>query len=179
MKTPTHSPKGFTLVEMLVTITIIVILAGISISGFKYVTYKQATSQCAIQVKLLENAIEEYKLDNGEYPPGNGSNTLYNKLYWDTDNDGQGVTNPNGTPLDLDQKIYIADLDPLNNRQGWSKGNGSAATIIDPWGNEYIYKNPGTTNPDFDLISMGPDGKSPAFSPPAAVATAKDDIANY
>lgn len=28
----------------------------------------------------------------------------------------------------------------------------------DPWGHDYIYRIPGTSNKEFDLFSMGPDG---------------------
>lgn len=30
---------------------------------------------------------------------------------------------------------------------------------VDPWGNEYLYLCPGKHGPDFDLYSLGPDGK--------------------
>jgi len=166
MKNPKQSRPGFTLIEMLVTITIIVILAGLSLGGFKFVTTKQANSQAAIQIKLLEKAIEEYKLDNGVYPPqGTGSNSLYTELY------SKGVSDPDNN------KIYLAELDPLYNKQGWTEGTGTAVRIFDPWGKEYIYRNPGTVNPDFDLMSRGQDGATNATDPNAQVN--KDDHANY
>ncbi len=152
MKNPLFQNQrpGFTLVEMLVTITIIVILAGLSLGGFKYVTTKQANAQAEIQIKLLESAIEEYKGDNGEYPKqdlgSSSTNSLYLALY------RQGVQDPDN------KKIYVAQLDPENNKQGWTEGNGDGVKLIDPWGSEYIYRNPGTLNPDFDLISKGQDG---------------------
>ena len=63
--------------------TIIVILAGLSLGSFKFVITKQANSQAELQIKLLETAIEEYKLDNGEYPlDDNGTNSLYTELYY-------------------------------------------------------------------------------------------------
>ena len=32
---------------------------------------------------------------------------------------------------------------------------------LDPWGNEYVYENPGKRNPNgYDLYSIGPDGRS-------------------
>ena len=133
---------------MLVTITIIVILAGLSLGGFKYVSTKQANAQAEIQIKLLESAIEEYKLDNGVYPPGNTTNDLYTALYYN------GAQEP---PIN-DAKIYLAQLDPDNNKQGWTEGAGAGVKLVDPWGAQYIYRNPGTLNPDFDLISKGQDG---------------------
>ncbi|MDX2080792.1 MAG: type II secretion system major pseudopilin GspG [Terrimicrobiaceae bacterium] len=34
------------------------------------------------------------------------------------------------------------------------------AVPLDPWGNEYVYRNPGKINPDgYDIFSLGPDGK--------------------
>jgi general secretion pathway protein G len=30
---------------------------------------------------------------------------------------------------------------------------------IDPWGNEYVYRNPGKGGAAFDIYSLGPDGK--------------------
>jgi general secretion pathway protein G len=34
------------------------------------------------------------------------------------------------------------------------------AVPLDPWGQEYVYRNPGKINPGgFDLFSLGPDGK--------------------
>lgn len=159
--------RGFTLIEMLVTITIIVILAGLSLGGFKYVSVKQANSQAEIQIKLLGSAIEEYKLDNGEYPVSTNTNDLYRALYYD------GAQDP---PLN-DGKIYLADLDPENNKQGWTEGTGAGVRIIDPWGNEYVYRSPGTINPDFDLMSRGQDGKTNASDPNGP--DSKDDKTNY
>ncbi len=165
MKNSQNARAGFTLIEMLVTITIIVILAGLSLTGFKYVTTKQANSQAEIQIKLLETAIEDYKLDFGVYPPqGSGSNSLYTELYYN------GAQDPpvNGS------KIYISELDPDNNNQGWTNGTGGGVTIVDPWGAEYIYRNPGTVNPDFDLLSKGQDGATDNGGPKS-----KDDHANF
>jgi general secretion pathway protein G len=156
--------RGFTLIELLVVITIIVILAGLSMGGYGYILRKQADSQAAIQISLLSKALEEYKLDNGEYPPTGTTNSLYTLLYWDTDGDGTGAS------TDKDQKIYLADLDPNSKGQGWIEGTDAAVKIVDPWGKEYRYNTGSTSkNPDFDLASAGKDG---------TFGTA-DDIDNY
>jgi general secretion pathway protein G len=161
MKThPSSRRRGFTLIELLVVITIIVILAGLSMGGYSYVTRKQADSQAAVQISLLEKALEEYKLDNGEYPPTGTTNSLFLLLYWNA-----ASTSPPG-------KIYLAELDPANNKQGWTDGTGAATKIIDPWGMEYIYRrgdHASAKNPDFDLASRGKDG----------VIGTPDDIDNY
>jgi general secretion pathway protein G len=160
MKTQPSSPnrRGFTLIELLVVITIIVILAGLSMGGYGYILRKQADSQAAIQISLLSKALEEYKLDNGQYPPTGTTNSLYTLLYWNGAN-----ANPPG-------KIYLAELDPNSKGQGWIEGTGAAVKIVDPWGKEYRYNTGSTSkNPDFDLASAGKDG---------TFGTA-DDIDNY
>lgn len=152
--------RGFTLIELLVVITIIAVLAGLSMGSYSYITRKQADSQATIQISLLEKALEEYKLDNGTYPPSGNTNSLYTLLYW----------NAAKTPPDAGSKIYLADLDPNSKGQGWIDGTGAAARILDPWGNEYIYTTGSAAkNPDFDLMSKGKDG----------LPSTADDIDNY
>lgn len=169
MKTQFHSQRrGFSLIEMLAVITIIVILAGVVVGSIGFVKDKQARELARVQIALLANGLEEYKVDNGEFPVGanalpGDSNYLYRALYWDSDNDGQPVE------ADGDQKVYVAELDPKNNKQGWIEGERASARILDPWGKEYYFRsgklssganNPDARNPDFDLWSAGPDGKT-------------------
>ena len=162
-----RSSRGFTLMELLVVVAIIVILASLTLAGLGYAQRKQAISKCQAQMKMLETALEEYKLDTGRYPVAvnNGSNTLFKALYWDSNNDNSGVG------ADTVQKVYLSELDPSSNKQGWSSNPVASATntIKDPWGNEYNYRsgtlatgavNPDAINPDFDLWSYGPDGQA-------------------
>jgi prepilin-type N-terminal cleavage/methylation domain-containing protein len=87
-------------------------------------------------------------------------------------------------------RIYLPELDPTNSKQGWVDpvtGTPPASTPIkDPWGNQYGYRtatdsdgtaNADTQNPDFDLWSIGKDGKSAPDT--AADKTNKDDIRNF
>ena len=60
---------GFTLIELMAVITIIVILAGLVVGGLGFVNDRQAKEKAKVQIALLSKAIEEYKLDNGVYPP--------------------------------------------------------------------------------------------------------------
>lgn len=200
MKTPSRrQPAAFTLIEMMAVITIIVILAGIVIGGLGYVNEKQANAKARVQIALLSKALEEYKLDNGTYPPTDNksgsfntatgtatSSILFDYLYWDSDRDSSGGIG------DTDQKIYLPELDPVNSKQGWTTGTASKTTIItDPWGNQYCYRsafgtppangtapaNADTQNPEFDLWSKGKDGKSVPGT--ASDASNKDDIRNF
>jgi prepilin-type N-terminal cleavage/methylation domain-containing protein len=177
---PTRIRRGFTLIEMLTVVTIIVILAGIMVAGTAFVKEKQRRSTAEIQIKLLANACEEFKADNLYYPGiqentrGDGknmSNELFTDLFWDSDRDGSGPKS------DSDQKIYIDQLNPEYNKQGWIDGKGQAAKILDPWNNEYRYRKGGNAiNPDFDLWSTGKDGKTNPENPKDKAN--RDDIRN-
>ncbi len=161
--------RGFTLIELLAVITIIVILAGLIVAGLGFVKDKQANSKATIQVALIAKALEEYKADNGNYPPStspdgtNQSNILYKALYQDAVDDTTKA-----------KKIYLAELDPGTSKQGWVSGKGESATIRDPWGQEYLYRSGAASeNPDYDIWSMGKDGKTGAD---AKSADSRDDI---
>lgn len=44
--------------------------------------------------------------------------------------------------------------------QGWNGPYIVGGTLpLDPWGHPYIYKSPGDHDPDYDIISAGPDGQ--------------------
>lgn len=183
MKTPSRRhPAAFTLIELMAVIVIIVILAGIVVGSMGYVNDKQARSKAKVQIDLLSKALEDYKMDNGTYPATGNSNNpaasntnvLWKALY------GDGASDPN-------KKIYLAELDPNNNKQGWTQNTSGTISIVDPWGNHYRYRtavnstgaaNAATQNPDFDLWSAGKDGQSDS-APEMSKTKNKDDIRNF
>jgi len=189
MKTSSRRPvAGFTLIELMAVITIIVILAGLVVGGMGFVNERQAKEKAKVQLALLTAALEAYKLDFGTYPPTGdrpkGDTTsaiLFKALYWDSDNDGSVVG------ADEDQKIYLSQLDPTANKQGWTTGTpGNNTKITDPWGNEYRYRtavnssgnpNTSTQNPDFDLWSVGKDADTNPTT--ASDKKNRDDIKNF
>ncbi|MGB6221008.1 prepilin-type N-terminal cleavage/methylation domain-containing protein [Haloferula sp.] len=164
-------PQGFTLMELLVVVSIMVILAGLTMGLMSYVNQKQASETAKVQLGLLELAIEEYKADNGVYPGGRRSYSsrptdraimeLQEALF-------PSQERVNGKPT----KIYLTELDPDNDTQGWLSGtNRKSIEIVDPWGTFYNYRtndpdssNTITANPGFDLWSSGPDGQTNAGS---------------
>lgn len=47
---------------------------------------------------------------------------------------------------------------PAGKEEKW-KGPYAIKIPLDPWGNQYVYKYPGTRNPEaYDISSLGPDG---------------------
>ncbi len=62
------SNRGFTLVEMLVVITIIGILAAIAIPNMTKARNKAKESEVKAALHVIQEAIERYNTDEGEYP---------------------------------------------------------------------------------------------------------------
>lgn len=187
MKTPKFAnnrpQRGFSLVELLVVITIIVILSGLTIGAMGWVQRKAAVDKAKAQLALLENGLEQYHADTGTYPEGNKSLVVYIALFGDgVGPDGvQGTgddTSPDGKP-DPGARTYLPQLDPNNNSAQMLKLSGTRATgLLDPFGSEWKYMGgakykQSMKNPDFDLSSPGPDGKDRSTTEKA------DDIKNW
>ena len=187
---PLRGRAGFTLIELMAVIVIIVILATLIVGGMNVVQTRQAESKTQIQIKLLETAIESYKADMGKYPgtvdntPASGdkvSKELYQALYYE----GYTVQNSGGTAADgAASRIYLNELDPITSKQGWvttttSSTPPSSTTIRDPWDTEFRYrKGSNAQNPDFDIWSCGRNQKTDATSA-AKTGDNKDDIRNF
>ena len=182
--------RAFTLIEMIVVMTIVILLAVLVVGSMGYVQGKQAREKAKAQIALLSKAIEEYRMEMGDYPgpdntaaDGDVSKLLYQALF----KDGYDYTNPADPPATWDKarRIYLPELDPRDNKQGWVKKLASDATvpadleILDPWGNPYRYRR-GTNarNPDFDLWSIGKDGKTQTGDSDINHKDNKDDIWN-
>jgi prepilin-type N-terminal cleavage/methylation domain-containing protein len=182
MKNPTlhhrtHA-KGFTLIEILVTVSIMVVLMGMTFAIGKWALENSQVEKAKAQIKLMENRLEEYNVDNGEFPPGDGSErssrNIYDYLY------ERGVQD--GT-----SKVYMADLDPDGN----DKFNVTKEGIIyDPFKKNkkpYFYMRGvdengervgDAYNPDFDLWSVGLNGRGRG-SEGATEEDEEDDITNW
>jgi prepilin-type N-terminal cleavage/methylation domain-containing protein len=171
----TSSAQGFTLVEILVTVSIIVVLMGMTFGIGKVALENAAVNKAASQIKLFESKLQEYEADTGEFPPGNGSNrssvSLYEELYED------GIQN--------DGKVYMPELDPEQSDQFSKIENG---LIYDPFKTHpYFYMRgvdengeikSGAYNPDFDLWSLGPNKEGRGEGGDSDEAT-DDDITNW
>ena len=154
------SPRGFSLIELLVVISIIVILAGIGLAAFAKVKKNQAIDLTKVRIKNATLKLEEYANENnGLYPVGDdaSSSILYNALSGDFSGQGQDPTGP----------VYWKELltkDP--SLVGTLQGK---KVILDAFGQSLRYRAARDENgeivPDvkndgsFDIWSIGPDGK--------------------
>jgi len=126
--------RGFTLIELLVVIVILSILATYVGTRIMGKPEEARRTQAKIQIQALENALKMYKLDNGDYPSTE-----------------QGLRA-------LVEKPSVGNI-PLR----WRDGGYLEKSRVpkDPWGNAFVYMNPGYHNQNsFDLFSYGSDGQA-------------------
>jgi len=120
--------EGFSFIETIVAISIILILsAAVGFSAIKYIE-RARTAACRNQFETFKLALQSYFLDCGIYP-----------------SEAQGLSA-------LWEKPILAPVPAL-----WDGPYTDRQIPKDPWGNEYIYKNPGDNNLPFTIMSYGAD----------------------
>lgn len=154
--------SGFTIIELIVVIGIILVLAGLILATSGYVHNKGARSRAEAEMAAISAALENYKADNGGYAAATGvdakaaidfaayqgaSLTLYESLTGDFNHDR--ATDPGKTSY---MSFEPNQLSPADH-------SAQVAYIKDPFGNSYGYSTINQTdpskgyNPSFDLWS--------------------------
>ena len=158
--TPRHRP-GFSLIELLVVVSVIVILAGIVIGALIKVNENRDIAQTKVTLKNIRLKMEEYASDNnGIFPTGDDTSSaaVYRVLSGD----------PSGRGDEPIREVYWSELN--NNRNPSLIGTVQGRRVIlDGFGNTVRYQAAldengeivqGVRNDgDFDLWSTGPDGE--------------------
>lgn len=120
--------QGFTLIEIMVVVVILGILAAIVVPNIMGEPDKARIAKARQDIRVLESALELYRLDNFYYPSTQqGLEAL--------------VRQPSGDP-------------PAKN---WKAGGYVKQLPKDPWGNDYQFLNPGVKG-EYDIYSLGADG---------------------
>ncbi len=143
---PTRLKKGFTLIEILVVLVIVMGLAGIVTVGVMRHQVESRVKMAQLQISQFEQALQAYHLDHGRYPTqAQGLEAL--------------VRRPTASPVPerYPEEGYLA----------------RTRLPLDPWGNEYIYLAPGRRGEPFEIISYGSDGE-PGGSGHAAEISSSD-----
>jgi len=121
--------EGFTFIETIITITIILILsAAVGFSAIKYVE-RARVAACRNQIETFRLALQSYFLDCGQYPT-----------------EAQNLEGLWEKPI----------LSPVP--ASWNGPYVDRQIPKDPWGNDYVYKNPGDKNLPFSIMSHGTNG---------------------
>ncbi len=128
-----HGPeKGFTLLEILIVITILGILASLVAVKMMDRPGEARMTKARLEIQTLENALKLFKLDNAFYPTSE-----------------QGL-------IAIVEKPAVGRI-PSKWREGGYLEKGVLPK--DPWGNDYLFLSPGVYNREFDIWSYGADGE--------------------
>ncbi len=122
---------GFTLMEMILVLAIISLLLGAG-------------------VFTMLNVVEDAKLQRAE---ADVETLKTNLVRYQT----MALTFPT-TEQGLDALVNRPSTEPIPRK--WTQKT-EASSLIDPWGNQYQYANPGRKNvTGYDIWTVGPDGQS-------------------
>ncbi|MEW6324715.1 MAG: type II secretion system major pseudopilin GspG [Nitrospirota bacterium] len=133
---------GFTLIELMVVMTILALLAVLVVPKLVGRSDEARVTATKVQIRNIESALQLYKLDNGIYPTTEqGLEAL--------------VTQPATSPV------------PTN----WKQGGYLPKVPLDPWKRPYVYLSPGVNDPDYDILSFGADGESGGEGPSQDIAS--------
>lgn len=129
-KTLTQNQKGFSLIEILIALTLLALAGTFVVGKFFDSLYEGQVSSTKIQMSNIEARLKEFRRKCGFYPMSEqGLDALVNK--------------PTGGK---ECKDYPAS--------GFIEGD---QVPKDPWDNDFIYESDGKT---FNIYSYGQDGES-------------------
>lgn len=163
--------------ELLIVMTIIAILAGITYSTLGYASTKARRSRTEAEIATISAALENYKADNGNYP--STTNTVSLTATGPVDNDSKAGAYARAT-LDLYENItgdsshdgslssgaksYMqfkpSMLGPTGRTTAPSASN-KVTCVMDPFGNSYGYST--AKNPDANPSAASASGYNPTF----------------
>jgi general secretion pathway protein G len=164
--TPSAAIAAFTVLELLIVMSIIIVLAGLILATSGYVEKKGARARTETEIAAISAALESYKADNGIYPTDPNTTEA---LKPNTNPDGGDPANfvsagkyfykaisgdSNGDPSDgIEGKGYLTFRPNLLS----PNPPGPDTYIRDPFGYCYGYSTIRATNPS------GSDGYNPTF----------------
>ena len=136
---------GFTLIEVMAVVVILGLLMTLVVPKVLGRQEQAQIQKAQIDMEMFSGALTMYKLDNFNFP-----------------STSQGlealVSKPAGSP----------------EAKNWRSGYITRLPK-DPWGNDYVYIQPGTGTSEYDIISYGSDGKKGGSDSAADINSAELD----
>ena len=121
--------RGVTLIEIMVVVVILGILAALVAPNVIRRIDDAQIAKARQDIRAYETALNLFRLDNFKYPT--------------TDQGLQSlVQQPGDTTI-----------------RNWKPGGYIDGLRKDPWGNDYLYLNPGSKGKEYDLYTLGADGQ--------------------
>jgi general secretion pathway protein G len=139
----TRLARGFTLIEIMVVITILGVLAALIVPRVVGRTDDAKIAAAKQDIASLMQALKLYRLDNGRYPT---------------------------TEQGLQALIARPTLEPA--ASNWKQGGyiERSSVPLDPWGEPYKYLNPGLKG-EIDVFSLGRDRANGGEGPDADIGS--------
>ncbi|MDD5072776.1 MAG: type II secretion system protein GspG [Candidatus Omnitrophica bacterium] len=147
---------GFTIIELIVVMTIILILAGLITGAAQKAKQQAMVAKARSMIAGLETSLGMFQADTGIYP---ATGNLYSNL-----TSSAGLTTAQAANW----------AGPYMNFQT-NEVNTVAGTILDPWNNAYHYANTGAAAHGFDhYIDIWSNGPNKVDN-----SGAGDDVTNW
>lgn len=134
MRRPSRrAPQGFTILELLIVIGILIAIAGLVLVNVLGASEKADRKLCLAQIKGFEGALEAFKVEMKRWPTEEeGLAALWSKDAISADEEKSKWGGP-----------YLKEPKPKDN-----------------WGNAWLYRVPSEIEGlPFDIVSFGPDGQ--------------------
>jgi general secretion pathway protein G len=126
-----HS-RGFSLIELMIVVVILGLMATLLVPRIMDRPEEARVAKARIDMRTLESALRLYRLDNGNYPT---------------------------TEQGLAALVRKPEIEPLPRNYRTGGYLETASVPKDPWGNEFRYRSPGEQGREYEIISLGADGK--------------------
>jgi general secretion pathway protein G len=125
------SESGFSLIELMIVIVILGLLASMLVPKIMDRPDEARVTKAKMDIRAVESALKLYKLDNGFYPTTE-----------------QGL------------RALMAKSESKPSPRNFRSGGYLDANEVpqDPWGHDFLYRSPGDSGRDYEIISLGADG---------------------
>lgn len=178
--------SGFTLIELIMVMGIMLILASLMFGVYAFVQQKSSTTRTKSALNMIRSSIIRYYDENQTWPNVFNNGTL--RIMITPETAAEDAVPPPGSVTDFDKQVLINAEDWLKMKSFFNleTGNASLYTLKDLWGKEFKVRRSGQLQEamkashsvstslseaeecrnqgTFDLFSLGPNGEEDTSS---------------